>query len=271
MTLEAIDVTWEADGRLIIHRVCLRAERGCVVGLLGPNGSGKSTLLRCLAGLERPSGGRVLLEGRDLAGWRRVDRARRMAVLSQEATTELELTVADVVRLGRIPHRARLAGDAPRDAIVIADALARVDLADLSRRRWQTLSGGERQRVQLARVLAQEPSELLLDEPTNHLDIRHQLAMLALVRELGVTAVIALHDLNLAAAYCDELVVLDAGRVVAAGAPADVVTERLVREVYGVASSIDSDEITGRPYVRFRSDVPAPAPPALAGGRRPPR
>jgi iron complex transport system ATP-binding protein len=251
VTLEAQAVTWEAGGRRILDDVSLRAASGRTVGLLGPNGSGKSSLLRCLAGLQRPTRGRVLLDGRDLPRWPRRDLARRVAVLAQESATELELTVADVVALGRIPHRPRLAGEDAHDLEIMATALAQVDLTGFARRRWHTLSGGERQRAQLARALAQEPRELLLDEPTNHLDIGHQLAFLNLVRRLEVTSVIALHDVNLAAMYCDELAVLHQGRVAAAGAPLDVLTPALVECVYGVPCRIDTDRPDGAPFVRF--------------------
>jgi iron complex transport system ATP-binding protein len=251
VTLEARDVTWMVGGRRILDAISLRVVPGTLVGLLGPNGSGKSSLLRCLAGLEQPTSGRVLLDGRDLAHWRRRDLARRLAVLAQEASTELDLTVGDVVALGRIPHRPRLAGESARDLEVVTSALARVDLAGFAPRRWQTLSGGERQRAQLARALAQEPQELLLDEPTNHLDIRHQLALLALVGDLRLTAVIALHDLNLAATYCDQIVVLDEGRVAAAGDPGDVLTPALIERVYGVPCQVSNDGPDPRPFVRF--------------------
>jgi len=249
VTLEARDVVWEAGGTRVLDGVTLRAQPGRVLGLLGPNGSGKSSLLRCLAGLRRPTRGAVLLDGRELRAWSRRAVARRVALLAQEAATELDLSVADVVALGRLPHRGPLGGESPADRAAVAHALALVGLDGWERRRWHTLSGGERQRVQLARALAQEPRELLLDEPTNHLDVRQALELLELVRGLGRTAVVALHDLQLAARYCDALAVLRAGRIVAAGPTAAVLTAGLVADVYGVACEIGV-EADGRPEVR---------------------
>jgi iron complex transport system ATP-binding protein len=160
-------------------------------------------------------------------------------------------TVRDIVRLGRIPHRTALGGGASTDEDAVDRALAHVGLLDQAARLWHTLSGGERQRAQIARALAQEPRELLLDEPTNHLDIRHQLELLELVCALPVTTVIAIHDLNLAAMYCDVVVVLQEGRVVAAGAPSDVLTAELISEVYGVAATIARDVRRGHPVITF--------------------
>jgi iron complex transport system ATP-binding protein len=251
VSLRARDVSWSAAGRRIVDGVSLDVDPGATVGLLGPNGSGKSSLLRLLAGVRRPDGGAVLLDGRELGTLRRRDVARRVAVVEQHATTELDLTVLDAVRLGRVPHRHALSGARPDDDRAVADAIAQTDLQDRLAQRWSTLSGGERQRVHIARALAQAPSELLLDEPTNHLDIHHQLDLLTLVSELPVTTVVALHDLNLAAMFCDRLVVLCAGRVVAAGPPAEVLTAELIAEVFQVRAVVSSEAPDGRPAVRL--------------------
>ncbi|GAB2610850.1 ABC transporter ATP-binding protein [Streptomyces capparidis] len=250
MTLAADRVTRAADGRLILDGVCVSPAPGSVTGLLGPNGSGKSTLLRLLAGVLAPASGVVTLDGRALEQWGRRAVARRVAVVEQQADTQVELTVLDVVRLGRIPHRRAWAPPSPADEAAVRAALDRTGLTDRAGRLWRTLSGGERQRVQIARALAQEPRELLLDEPTNHLDVRHQLALLALVAELPVTSVVALHDLNLAAMYCDRVVVLDRGRVVAGGTPREVLTEELIAEVYGVRCAVAAGP-GGRPHIRY--------------------
>ena len=218
------------------------------MGLLGPNGSGKSSLLKLLAGVDRPDGGTVHLDGSPVAAMPRRSVARRVAMVAQHNETDLHITVRDVVRLGRIPYTPMLGGD--RDGTRIVDAaLTATGLDGMSDRHWHTLSGGERQRVQIARALAQEPEHLLLDEPTNHLDIAHQLEILALVRQLDVTTVVALHDLNLAAMFCDHLVVLDGGAVVAAGVPGQVLTEDLIAEVYGVRCRVSV--VGAVPHVRF--------------------
>lgn len=251
MTLSAERVSRTAGGRLILDGVCLGPRPGAMTGLLGPNGSGKSTLLRLLAGVLAPVAGVVTLDGRPLDRVSRRDVARRIAVVEQQADTQVELTVRDVVRLGRIPHRRAWTPVSAADEAAVTDALERTGLTGQARRLWHTLSGGERQRVQIARALAQEPRELLLDEPTNHLDIQHQLDVLALVAALPLTSVVALHDLNLAAMYCDHLVVLSEGRVVACGDPVEVLTAELVAEVYQVHAEVTHGEPGGRPHVRF--------------------
>lgn len=253
-SLAARQVSWSVGGTVVVDGVSLQVAPGSTLGLLGPNGSGKSSLLRLLAGLRRPSGGTVLLDGADLAGWPRRELARRVAVVEQEAGTEVDVTVAEVVRLGRTPYRSVWTGAGHDDEAAVDRALAQTGLTALAHRRWHSLSGGERQRAQIARALAQQPSELLLDEPTNHLDIAHQLDLLGLVRRLPVTGVLALHDLNLAAAYCDSLLMLSEGTVVAAGTPADVLTEELVREVYGVGCEITRADPAGQPHVRFLTE-----------------
>lgn len=251
MTLETREVRWTRGGALVVDDVSLRPEPGSTVGLLGPNGSGKSSLLRLLQGAARPDSGQVLLDDRPLGEWRRREVARSVAVVTQHAETDADIVVRDVVRLGRTPHRPVWGGSTTGDEAAIDAALERVGLTDKADRLWHTLSGGERQRAQIARALAQEPRELLLDEPTNHLDIRHQLDVLALVAALPVTSIIALHDLNLAATYCDSVLVLRAGRVVAAGAPAEVLTPALIADVYEVKARVIPDAETGRSTILF--------------------
>lgn len=249
--LRADDVSWRVGGRMIVDGVSIEPEPGSTVGLLGPNGSGKSTLLRLLAGIRACSSGVVRLDGEPLARLRRKTVAQRVAVVEQHSDTEVDLTVLDVVRLGRIPHRNSWAGPSGADEAAVWEAIDYTRLRDKANQSWHTLSGGERQRVQIARALAQQPRELLLDEPTNHLDIQHQLELLGLVVRIPVTTVMALHDLNLAAMYCDHLVVLAQGRAVAAGTPEHVLTERLIEDVYSVRSVVTDEGPGGRPSVRF--------------------
>ncbi|MFG2586843.1 ABC transporter ATP-binding protein [Streptomyces sp. NPDC048438] len=249
--LRADRVSREAGGRLVLDGVSIAPPPGTTVGLLGPNGSGKTTLLRVMAGVLAPGAGVVTLDGRTLAetGRRRV--ARRVAVVDQHAVTQVDLSVLDVVRLGRIPHRRAWSAPGPEDDAAVREALARTGLADRAAQSWHTLSGGERQRVQIARALAQQPRELLLDEPTNHLDIQHQLELLSLVTALPVTAVVALHDLNLAAMFCDRVTVMKEGRVVVGGTPSEVITEELIADVYRVRAVVTPEGPDGRPSVRF--------------------
>ncbi|MFF4926626.1 ABC transporter ATP-binding protein [Kitasatospora sp. NPDC001261] len=243
-------------GATLLDAVSIAFRPGRITGLLGPNGAGKTTLLRAVAGLTRPSAGRVLLDGEDLHALTARRRARRVAFMEQQADTRLSLTVRQVIELGRTPHRGRwpVPTDSAADTherSVVADAVAAADVGHLLDRSWPTLSGGERQRVQLARALAQEPDVLLLDEPTNHLDLRHQLGFLETVRGLGITTVAALHDLELAAAYCDEVAVLLDGRLVAHGPGSEVLTSRTIAEVYGVDVTVERHPRHDRPHIRW--------------------
>ena len=259
MTLHADSVTWDRGGAIVVDSVSVHPLPGQTVGLLGPNGSGKSSLLRLLAGLAAPTAGTVGLDGVDLRNAGRREIARAVAVVSQHADADVDVTVHEVVRLGRIPHRGLFGADRATDDAAVAAALEYTGLTDKAERLWHRLSGGERQRVQIARALAQEPRELLLDEPTNHLDIRHQLELMSLVSRLPVTSIIALHDLNLAAMYCDHLVVLQAGGVVAAGPVHEVLTAELIADVYEVDAEVVATEGGGL-TIRFLPGSPANAP-----------
>jgi len=219
----------------LLEDISVCVEPGELVGFIGPNGSGKSTLMRCLAGLRRPTTGRVLAENEEIGRMPARLRARRIAFVEQQAETTDRLTVREAVNLGRTPYLSPLRGWGSEDEAAVDDALSAVEMAAFAERLWHTLSGGERQRVHIARALAQTPDLLLLDEPTNHLDIRHQLSLMALVQALPITRVIALHDLNQAAA-CDRIGVLSRGRLVAMGRPHEVLNEALLADVFGVAA-----------------------------------
>ncbi|UXA17251.1 ABC transporter ATP-binding protein [Mycobacterium sp. SMC-4] len=251
----ATAVSFSVKNARLLERVDLDAHDGQLVGLLGPNGSGKTTLLRLLAGLRRPQAGQIHYDGVDLASQRRRTIARRLAVVEQDTSAHTDLTVRQVVELGRTPFRGRFDPLTEADHQIIDAALEQVDIADKQHRNWHSLSGGEKQRAQLARALAQQPREILLDEPTNHLDIRHQLELLELLRSLNATCVIALHDLNLAARYCDHVVVLDSGTVAAAGAPAEVFSQDLLRNVYEVDAVIDREPATGAVRITYQSAI----------------
>ncbi|MFE4631973.1 ABC transporter ATP-binding protein [Streptomyces sp. NPDC056773] len=238
-------LSWSVNGHRLLDTIDMEAQEGKIVGLLGPNGSGKSTLLRLLAGLRRPDTGTVRYDDTGLDDLSRRILARRLAVVEQDVTAHNHVNVRQVVELGRTPFRGRFDALTEHDRRIVDSALERTDIADKQHRIWHTLSGGERQRTQLARALAQEPREILLDEPTNHLDIRHQLELLDLLGTLDVTCVVALHDLNLAARYCDHVVVLDHGQVAAAGVPEAVLTPELIRSVYGVNVLVDREPTTG--------------------------
>lgn len=247
--VEVESVGWSAGGTRILGDVSLQAPEGGTLGIVGPNGSGKSSLLRIIAGLESPDEGEVRIGGRPLSDFGRRELARTMSYVEQLPHTDRSLLVTDVIALGRVPHRASWAGPTKEDLRVIERVAAETALTDLLERPWHALSGGERQRTQIARALAQETPLMLLDEPTNHLDIAHQLGLLKLVRESGNTSVIILHDLNLAAMYCDRLVILHEGGIVSSGPPDEILDEKLIEQVFGVRSSITRHD--GVPHIRF--------------------
>ncbi|MCQ0002776.1 ABC transporter ATP-binding protein [Streptomyces sudanensis] len=234
MRVDIDTVTVEISGARLVEDASLRAGSGQVVGLIGPNGSGKSTLLRCVYRALRPTAGAVRLDGDDLLAMSTRESARRLAALPQDTAAEFDFTVAEVVAMGRLSHQRAVARETDEDRRVCAAALEQVGAGHLAGRGFLTLSGGERQRVLIARALAQQPRVLVLDEPTNHLDIAQQLEALDLVRASGLTVLTALHDLNLAAIHCDAVHVVDGGRIVASGAPHDVLTPALLADVFGV-------------------------------------
>ncbi|MFF0300516.1 ABC transporter ATP-binding protein [Streptomyces sp. NPDC004562] len=224
------------SGVPVLRGVDLRVDAGEVLGVVGPNGAGKSTLLRCLYRALAPDTGTVLVDGADLLAMDAATSARYTAALPQESEPVHGLRVRRVVLLGRTAYLRAWENPTAHDHWIAEDALRRVGASGLAERDIGTLSGGERQRVLLARALTQEPRVLVLDEPLNHLDIRHQLEALRSVRELGVTTVLAIHDLDLALRYCDRVCVLADGAVVAAGQPRDVLRPPLMAEVFGVRS-----------------------------------
>ncbi|BFO16779.1 ABC transporter ATP-binding protein [Streptomyces sp. KM77-8] len=252
LSVEAVTLT--AGARQLVREVSLTARAGETIGLVGPNGSGKSSLLRAVYRVLRPDTGRVLVDGDDVRALPVRQLARTVAAVVQDSAADFDLAVREVVAMGRTPHKRLLAGDTPEDADIVGSALLAVDAVQLADRPFDRLSGGERQRVLIARALAQQPALLVLDEPTNHLDIRHQLSVLGTLRRLPVTVLLALHDLNLAAYYCDRLYVLHAGGITASGPPAEVLTPRLLAEVYGVAAEVAVHPRTGAPQVTFLPD-----------------
>lgn len=254
MKLSAEQVDWTVQSKKLLDNVSLTVEPGQNYGLVGPNGSGKTTLLRLLAGLRKPRTGRVLLDGQPIARMRQRDIAQTLALVEQQAETTDRLTVRQAVGLGRTPFLSPLNPWSEQDDAIVAGALDNVDMRHMAGRLWHTLSGGERQRVHIARALAQQPRILLLDEPTNHLDIHHQLSILHLVRQLPITVVIALHDLN-QAMDCDRIGVMDEGRLVADGPPAEVLTTERLQTTFGVQADIIADPLDGSRIMRFRNAI----------------
>ncbi len=253
------DLDFEVDAARILSRVGLSAGPGELIALIGPNGAGKSTLLRVIAGLVRRSGGEVLIEGRDVGAVSPKDLARRLAFVTQQAPDTHGFTSLEVVLTARYPHLGRFEIEGKRDHEIALAAMAQTDTAEFAARPATTLSGGERQRVFVARGLAQEPRFLLLDEPVANLDVRYQIAVYELLRglvESGVTAIIASHDLRLAARYCGRLVLLKDGRVIADGRPEEVLTPLNLDDAFSVRALVQREPMTGVLAVDFHASPP---------------
>jgi iron complex transport system ATP-binding protein len=263
--LEALALTLGYDGEPVVREVNFTLARGQFLGLVGPNGSGKSTVVRALSRVLPPLRGQVLLDGVDVQRMRARELARRLAVVRQEAAVGFDFTVREVVLMGRAPHLSRFGLERSRDYEIAEECMALTTTAAFADRPITSLSGGERQRCMIARALAQEPGVLLLDEPTAHLDINHQIEILDLARRLtsqrSLATMVVLHDLNLASQYCDQLILLADGRVMAHGSPREVVDEGHIRAAYGADVQVRLHPTTGRPYVTLLSRLPVAAAP----------
>ena len=247
-SIRADELGFRVEAKALLERVRLHADRGQLVGLIGPNGAGKSTLLRAIAGVLRPQEGAVWLEGEELDSLPAKDVAARMALVPQIAPYTHGFTARELVLMGRYPHLGRFEIEGAADEQIAHEAMRLTETDQFAERTLDTLSGGERQRVFVSRALAQQPRVLLLDEPTANLDVLHKLRVLDLVRHLvdeGLTAVAAIHDLGMAARYCDRLVLLSGGRVLAEGSPEDVLVPDIIEAAFGVRSAVYRDPATG--------------------------
>ena len=229
-TVARPSVTVKADGVL---------SSGITV-LTGQSGSGKSTFLKCLYRVLQPSGGKIYFDGSELSSLSHRDTALKMAVVAQHSTVNFDFSVLEMVLMGRSPYKGVLDRDQIDDYEIARHALAQVGLSDFESRNFNTLSGGEQQRVILARALAQRTECLVLDEPTNHLDIKYQLELMTIVKRLDATVVSAIHDLNLAAIYCDRIIALKDGHIVCSGTPQDVLSSDTIRHIYGVSAMVQT-------------------------------
>ncbi|MFF2633675.1 ABC transporter ATP-binding protein [Microbacterium sp. NPDC058021] len=252
-TLAAEALTLAYGDRVVIEGLDIEIPPGKITAIVGANGCGKSTLLRALARLVAPRSGQVLLDGQSLRGRPTKEIARTLGLLPQSPTAPEGIAVADLVGRGRHPHQKLLARWSERDYAVVAQALADTGIADLADRAVDELSGGQRQRVWIAMALAQETDVLLLDEPTTFLDVAHQIEVLDLLTDLnrdrGTTIVMVLHDINLAARYADHVFAVRSGRIVASGAPSEVITDTLIRDVFDLDSVVVPDPVSGAPIV----------------------
>ena len=251
--LQAESLVCGYDNLPVLKSICLKLSPGDFVGAIGPNGCGKSTLIRALSGVLPAQSGQVTLGERPVSQMSRREIARQIAVIPQDTTTTFSFSVLEMVLMGRTPHIGRFKAAGPRDLKVCQWAMDRTHSLNLQDRPITALSGGERQRVFVARALAQEPKILLLDEPTTHLDLNHEVEILDLLNELNreykMTLFCASHDLNITAEYCSQLLLMQEGRVVAAGSPDEIITPENISNVYGVEVIVEGSPATGSPQV----------------------
>lgn len=256
--LRADTVTLKYDERTVARDLSVAIPDASFTVIVGPNACGKSTLLRALSRLLKPSTGKIVLDGGDIASLPAKETARRLGLLPQSSIAPEGITVADLVARGRYPHQSFLQQWSEADEAAVAQAMASTKITELANRLVDELSGGQRQRVWIALVLAQDTPILLLDEPTTYLDIAHQIELLDLLAQLnkqGRTVVAVLHELNHACRYASHLIALRDGALIAQGKPADIVTEQLVEEVFGLASVIIADPVSGTPLIVPKSSA----------------
>lgn len=254
MQIEVRSVESILNGNHILKGVGLRSGKRELVGVIGPNGSGKSTLLKCIYRVLQPTGGAVYLDGKRLNEYSYKESARKIAVVAQHNYYNFDFSVRDVVLMGRAPHKRALDRDNAEDFRIVDESLDTVGMLSFSNRSFSTLSGGEQQRVILARALAQQTPCLILDEPTNHLDIKYQLQLMDLVRGLDRTVIAAVHDLNIAAMYCDRLYAIKDGKIVGEGTPEKLLTPEFIREVYEVDAQVTTGKM-GELHILFHPQL----------------
>lgn len=251
MNLSTENIRLSYGAQEILKGVSINGNTGEFIGIIGPNGSGKSTLLKCIYRILKPHAGQVFLDGEELSGISIRNSAKKMAVVAQHNYYNFDFSVMEVVLMGRAPHKKTMERDNAKDFQIAQKALETVEMEGFANRSFSTLSGGEQQRVILARALAQQTPCLILDEPTNHLDITHQIQLMKIVKNLKVTVISTVHDLNIAAMFCDRLYVLQDGEIVGQGTPQEVLTAEFIKKIYRVETEIVYDS-AGQLHVLFQ-------------------
>lgn len=242
------------DQKNIIDNLNLHVKKGEFIGIIGPNGSGKSTALKNVYRSLSPDSGSIFLDGKNIETISFKNMAKELGVVSQENYIPFDFKVKDIVAMGRSPHKKLFESDSKEDLEIIRQSLQKVGMENMADRSFKCLSGGEKQRVIIARVLAQKTEILILDEPTNHLDISHQLAIFDLVKGLGVTVLSAIHDLNIAAMYCDRIYILKDGKFIGQGSPEELLTCENIKNIYGINADIRIHPVTKKVCISYIPD-----------------
>ncbi|MEH7225308.1 ABC transporter ATP-binding protein [Bacillus sp. JJ1566] len=251
MKLRVENLNFSLNEKQIIEDMNLHVSKGEFIGIIGPNGSGKSTLLKNIYRALKPDSGVVFLDGENIDKMNTKRAAKKVGVVGQENVIPFDFKVEEIIAMGRSPYKGFFDGDSTTDKEIVANAIKQIGLSEMEKQNYSNLSGGEKQRVLLGRVLAQQTDLLLLDEPTNHLDIQHQLQIFDLIKGLGVTVLSAIHDLNLAALYCDRLYVIKDGRLLMGGTPEEVLSPDSIYEIFGIRSDVTIHPITKKVSITF--------------------
>ena len=252
MVLDISSLSFNFGSKNILADIDLSIKNNGIVGIIGPNGSGKSTLLKCIYRVLKPKTGTIFIDGKNINDYQFKETAKKMAVVAQHNDTHFDFNVLEMVLIGRSPHKKFMERDSAEDIELAYKALEQVNMKDFSDRNFSSLSGGEKQRIILARALVQNTDCLILDEPTNHLDIKHQLHFMSLAKDLKITVISAIHDLNIAAMYCDKIYALKEGQIIASGSVNEVITEEVIKTLYDVEAKIIYDE-EKKPHVIFKN------------------
>lgn len=252
MKLSIENISYSIDSKLIVDGVSLGIEEGSFVGLVGPNGCGKSTLLKNIYRVYKPDSGAVYVDGKDIAHLHNREVAREMAVMQQENNIEFDMTVFDMVMLGRFAHQKMFGNDMHKEREIVREGLREVGMEGFEERSFLSLSGGEKQRTLVARALVQQTDLIILDEPTNHLDIGYQYQIMSILKKQDMTVFSSIHDLNIAACYCDKIILMKKGKIVDVGTPAEVFTPDKIQHLFGVETEVTTNQATGRPNIIFR-------------------
>ncbi|KPH94283.1 ABC transporter [Pseudoalteromonas porphyrae] len=238
--LKVTELCWSVGNTTILQNIAFAIKPGQFVGLLGPNGAGKSSLLRCLYRYSKPGSGEVSFAGQNIWQLSADEYAKQVSVVLQETPSQFNLSLYDVVSLGLTPHKSLFSSTTKADKQIILQAIEQVGLSHHCKQSFDSLSGGEKQRALIARSIVQGPKLLIMDEPTSHLDIKYQIQLMELAKSLNVTVLASFHDLNLAASMCDELLVIKQGKLVATGTPEQVITEKMLSDVFGVCAEVSA-------------------------------